>query len=609
MRRIIGSAESKLKKCALNVRFIQEGGIWYHPLVATQVQATSLNRPYRYTKYYDWVVLTLVLGVIPGVPCTRVACIACFVTIFQSLQLPYYIQRQQALSGVLLGVALLPLVFTSPHNLRFLQRILLIRTNFLLDVSIMKAGRRQHSHILAITRRWLQTSNLIGASAALRRCKSSSSVLAEFVPDSVRAAVKSSLIHEATKADSSMWGGKKANGSDHYSNGSNPVLLTSINHCISDFDDDLLDWHLDERTKYWPALPEGILPLAQADPFGLSKSELDSLSTSIRKDLLGTDHPVLNQAASYFFESTADGGKKVRPMMVLLLSRALSDSTSPTSTPTTAYQHLWSPPLSFQRPDLPQAQRRLAEISEMIHTASLFHDDVIDGSDTRRGVPAVHKAFGNKMAILAGDYLLARASISLARLRNTQVVECMSTIIEHLVRGEVMQMHGGNVDRLSYYLRKNYYKTGSLMANSCRSTALLGEYSAELVEASYRFGKHIGMAFQLVDDVLDLEGSSDFMGKPAFGDLKAGLATAPVLFALEEYGDSLLPLVERKFKEEGDVDAAVEMVLNSQGIERTKELAQVHAELAMEALIADFSPGVYRDSLVHLAYKVVDRAR
>lgn len=467
---------------------------------------------------------------------------------------------------------------------------------------MMKACSR-HSTILA--QRWRRT-NLRSADTQARRQLASSSALVDMLPDSVRAAVKSSLIHEASKADSTMWSGKKVNGTDHYTNGSG--IPSSINHSTSDFDDNLLEWHLDKHTKYWPSMPEGIIPLNQADPFVLSKSELDSLSKSIRKDLLGSDHPVLNQAASYFFESNADGGKKVRPMMVLLLSRALSESTSQTTTMRDS-DELWSPPLSFQRPDLPQAQRRLAEISEMIHTASLFHDDVIDGSDTRRGVPAVHKAFGNKMAILAGDYLLARASISLARLRNTQVVECMSTIIEHLVRGEVMQMHGGNNDRMAYYLRKTYYKTGSLMANSCRSAALLGEYPTELVEASYRFGKHIGMAFQLVDDVLDLEGSSDFMGKPAFGDLKAGLATAPVLFALEEYGDVLLPLVERKFKQKGDVDAAVDMIFSSQGIARTKELAQVHGELAMEALMKDFSPGVYRDALVHLAYKVVDRTR
>jgi geranylgeranyl pyrophosphate synthase len=240
----------------------------------------------------------------------------------------------------------------------------------------------------------------------------------------------------------------------------------------------------------------------------------------------------------------------------------------------------------------------------------LFHDDVIDGADTRRGKATVHMVFGNKMAILAGDYLLARASICLARLRNVQVVETMSTIIEHLVRGEVMQMRGtsseeGKNERMDYYLRKNFYKTGSLMANSCKSAALLGECPPNLVAASYKYGKHVGMAFQLVDDVLDFEGSILSMGKPALGDLNAGLSTAPVLFAAEEYPE-LEPLMDRKFKEQGDVERAVELVFASKGIERTKQLARVHAELAMEAAL-ELDGGIHRDALINLAYKVVSR--
>ena len=229
--------------------------------------------------------------------------------------------------------------------------------------------------------------------------------------------------------------------------------------------DSLEEWGLDLTPKYWPNLPPSV-SAPYPDPFTLAKSELEDLSRSIREDLLGTDHPVLNQAASYFFENSA-GGKKVRPLMVLLLARALADSVGNT-TKTTAKQHmdaqphggkLFTSPFDWQRPDLPQAQRRLAEISELIHTASLFHDDVIDGSDTRRGLPAVHKVFGNKVAILAGDYLLARASIFLARLRHTEVIETMSTIIEHLVRGEIMQLRGTtpserNSERIIYYLRK-----------------------------------------------------------------------------------------------------------------------------------------------------------
>lgn len=206
-------------------------------------------------------------------------------------------------------------------------------------------------------------------------------------------------------------------------------------------------------------------------------------------------------------------------------------------------------------------QRRLAEITEMIHTASLLHDDVIDVADTRRGVSSVNSVFGNKLAILAGDFLLARASVCLARLRNVPVVELLSTVIEHLVKGEVMQMRaaiaaavsatpeaggamaalragafsatGGDasgddafgsagsaaegkadgssvaalaspVVRAAFaaYLRKSYYKTSSLMANSCRAIALLGRYPPAVAEVAFRYGMHAGMAFQLVDDML-----------------------------------------------------------------------------------------------------------
>jgi len=253
------------------------------------------------------------------------------------------------------------------------------------------------------------------------------------------------------------------------------------------------------------------------------------------------------------------------------------------------------------------SQRRLAQISEMIHTASLFHDDVIDNADTRRNMPTVHKVFGDKMAILAGDYLLARASIYLARLRNVHVVETMSTIIEHLVRGEVMQMKPS--EQIEYYLRKNFYKTASLMANSCKSAAILGNQSDDVVNAAYRYGKHLGMAFQLVDDVLDFEETAETMGKPALSDLYSGVATAPVLFAAQRYPEELQHLIQRKFKQTGDIELVMSFIQKSGSLQQTKQLAHVHAELAIDAVMEEFNESIYRDALVHLAYKIVDRTR
>ncbi|CAM9866180.1 unnamed protein product [Sphacelaria rigidula] len=158
----------------------------------------------------------------------------------------------------------------------------------------------------------------------------------------------------------------------------------------------------------------------------------------------------------------------------------------------------------------------------MIHAASLFHDDVIDEADTRRGVSSVNKVFGNKLAILAGDFLLARSSMSLARLRSLESVELMSAAIEHLVKGEVLQMRpteqGGGA--FEYYVRKNYYKTGSLMANSCKAAAVLGDHHVEVQNVAFEYGKRVGLAFQLVDDILDFEGNAFTLGKPALNDLR-----------------------------------------------------------------------------------------
>lgn len=425
----------------------------------------------------------------------------------------------------------------------------------------------------------------------------STASIADFVPASVRESVKSTILDKASRDDSLAWSSPST---------ADPTM-TNLDY--AHLFDPLNDLYIQKKTSYWPNLPPGVQ--LDADPFDLSRLEVESLSESIRQDLIGTEHPVLNKAAAYFFTS-ADGGKKVRPMMVMLLARALADTLQTTSRKASLREgsDLFTEPMTWQRDDLPEAQRRLAEISELIHTASLFHDDVIDGADTRRGQASVHMVFGNKMAILAGDYLLARASISLARLRNVDVVETMSTIIEHLVRGEVMQMRGtkpedGENERMMYYLKKNYYKTASLMANSCRSAALLADCPPELIAASYTFGKHVGMAFQLVDDVLDFEGSATSMGKPAFADLNAGLATAPVLFAAEEYPE-LEEMMDRKFKGEGDAERAKELVFASDGIERTKQLAIVNAEISMEAAMElDHSP--HRDALINLAYKVVRR--
>jgi hexaprenyl-diphosphate synthase len=211
--------------------------------------------------------------------------------------------------------------------------------------------------------------------------------------------------------------------------------------------------------------------------------------------------------------------------------------------------------------DILPSQRRLAEITELIHTASLLHDDVIDHSESRRSAPSANIEFGNKMAVLAGDFLLGRASVALARLRDPEVTELLATVIANLIEGEFMQLKNTardeknpawTEDTVTYYLQKTYLKSASLISKSCRAAAILGGSTPEVVEAAYLYGKNLGMAFQLVDDMLDYTISEAELGKPAGADLELGLATAPLLFAWKD-NTSLGRLVGRKFSGEGDV--------------------------------------------------------
>ncbi|KAJ2001110.1 coq1 putative hexaprenyl diphosphate synthase, partial [Coemansia sp. RSA 2671] len=261
--------------------------------------------------------------------------------------------------------------------------------------------------------------------------------------------------------------------------------------------------------------------------------------------------------------------------------------------------------------------RRLAEITEMIHTSSLLHDDVIDHAETRRGLPAIQKTFGNKMAIFAGDFLLARASMALARLRDPEVIEIMASVLSDLVDGEFKQLKNLEDDdapmaqpdenAFNYYLEKTYLKTGSLIAKSCRSSAILSNTTDDIVEASYIYGRNLGIAFQLIDDLLDFTVSAAELGKPVGADLELGLATAPVLYAWQEY-PQLGPLVARKFAREGDVAMAWDLVHKSEGLQRTKQLASHYMERAIEAL-AILPASSARDALERVTLSVLTRTK
>lgn len=191
----------------------------------------------------------------------------------------------------------------------------------------------------------------------------------------------------------------------------------------------------------------------------------------------------------------------------------------------------------------------------------------------------------------------------------------MSQILENLVAGEILQMTTGPEEALSMdcYLRKSYLKTAALMANSCKSVAVLAGCRSEEADAAWDYGRHLGLAFQLVDDLLDYTATEKELGKPVGSDLRAGLATAPVLFAAEEHPE-LFPLIQRKFGVDGDVELALKLVKNSNALEKSKELAASHAQDAAVALLR-LPPVVgecaveSRRALEELTHKVLTRRK
>lgn len=435
------------------------------------------------------------------------------------------------------------------------------------------------------------------------------------------------------------------------------------------------------------------------NPVSLVSTEMNMLVKNIA-NMITSGHPTLNRATSYYFETE---GKRVRPLIVLLLSRALSsipieerdnikidykdfpvhpvtadirekilasepvESFSPLSilhginTLNPLTQAATPPPepgFDRERGILPK-QRRLAEIVEMIHTASLLHDDVIDYSDMRRGKPSGNIAFTNKMAVLAGDFLLGRATVCISRLRNPEVVELMSNSIANLVEGEFMQLkdvsvegdpetidftgkplpkssgkvnvktHDYRVPQLDelfsqveavpnekeiisnaflYYLHKSYLKTASLISKSCRSAAILSGARPPVIESCYEFGRNLGLCFQLVDDMLDFTVSAKTLGKPAGADLKLGLTTAPVLYAWIEDA-SMGPLIKRHFSEPGDVEKALEAVKKYDGAMKTKSLAEVYRDKALKNLRDALPESDSRSALELLTNSILTRTK
>ncbi|KAF6720553.1 Decaprenyl-diphosphate synthase subunit 1 [Oryzias melastigma] len=320
------------------------------------------------------------------------------------------------------------------------------------------------------------------------------------------------------------------------------------------------------------------------DPFSLAQKDLTTLYDDIKKELF-VSRAELKSLCDYYFDGR---GKAIRPIIVVLMARALNVHSNRSG-------------------DLLPGQRAIAMITEMIHTASLVHDDVIDGSDARRGKQSLNQVWGEKKAILAGDFILSAASMALARIGNITVVKVLSQVIEDLVRGEFMQLGSkeNENERFKHYLEKTFKKTASLIANSCKAVSILVNSDPEVQEIAYQYGKNVGIAFQLVDDVLDFTSGAEQLGKPSAADLKLGLATGPVLFACQQFPE-LHAMIMRRFSSKGDVDRAWQYVLKSDGVQQTTFLARRYCQEAIRQ-VSLLRPSPERDALIRLTELVLSR--
>lgn len=284
------------------------------------------------------------------------------------------------------------------------------------------------------------------------------------------------------------------------------------------------------------------------------------------------------------------GGKRLRPAMVALSARAVNPE-----------------------PDLGRLIMVGASV-ELVHMATLVHDDVVDNTAIRRGKPTANAVFSNGVAVLSGDFLLARAMRLLAVDGDLRIIRAVSEITIEMSEGEVMEILATGdpaITQEHYYdiLRK---KTAVFVEGCCRCGAMLGGAGAEQEAALAQYGCHLGMAFQIADDLLDYTGEPSVTGKPVGSDLRDGRATLPFLLALEEAKTADRDRILAAFGNAALEDAAVAEVVRLLGkygvFDRTRDAARSHVEQA-EAALALLPPSRARDCFAALTNYVVQRDR
>ncbi|MDO4540336.1 MAG: polyprenyl synthetase family protein [Syntrophomonadaceae bacterium] len=318
-----------------------------------------------------------------------------------------------------------------------------------------------------------------------------------------------------------------------------------------------------------------------AEMFGLVNRELKQVEAAML-DSIDTEIAELREASVHLVRG---GGKRMRPAFALLSARLFMeriDSVIP-----------------------------MATALELIHMATLVHDDVIDDSVLRRGRTTVKATWGNRVSVYAGNYILARAMALTAQYQRQELVEILALASMDMCVGEFRQMESGfNPEQgLKDYLRRIQRKTALLISISCKLGAMLSPATAQQIKTVERYGHCLGMAFQITDDVLDYVADEKTLGKPTGSDIRQGLITLPALYALEhspERGQLRAwmssPELTRQHAEE-----IIDGVIDSGGIDYSLELSEKYA-LRARKLLEKLPPGEARDSLARITDFVVHRS-
>ena len=312
----------------------------------------------------------------------------------------------------------------------------------------------------------------------------------------------------------------------------------------------------------------------------LVAEDLQSVDQTIVQRL-ASDIVLVNQVSQYIIGA---GGKRLRPLSVVLAARACGHQG---------------------RKHVPAAA-----IIEFIHTAPLLHDDVVDGSDLRRGRNTANQVFGNEASVLVGDYLYSRSFQMMVELGDLRIQEVMANATNTIAEGEVLQLMNAHDPETTEqrYLEVIYRKTAKLFEAGAQMAAIVSGSPHEIEQSMVDYGRHLGTAFQLVDDVLDYKATAEELGKNLGDDLAEGKPTLPVIYALAHAPAAEAVRLREAIETGGidDLDQITRLIETSGGLEYTAGMARREKELAVEAL-GRLPASKFRDALVTLADFAVAR--